>query len=322
MMIEANVDGQIVTAIYERKPCFLATPEWRDIAFDKTGLSYDDCLHTDLIQYMADLPGILKDLKDLKEPTTFRNVNDHFVYGIDPNLEVNVHLDEPWSNSCPSLDFSPNSFESLDFLEDLQPVDVPYPISTSVCAHSPARTALVQRVRKLKELLCDLGMQMNAKLANSSAAIELPSIDQDSPIPTSYHFTSWRDMTGYSCFWSMIILTNKVMLRLIPPYDPNVYALQSENRSIAFEICKTWEDAWANKPIGALHTGLSFVVAYEYCKPDVQEWIIRGMNSLLDYQMVDAFRWSDEVIAMMSGKLSGEGPDLSFSHVHSSKEPF
>jgi hypothetical protein len=45
------------------------------------------------------------------------------------------------------------------------------------------------------------------------------------------------------------------------------------------------------------------------------------MNSLLDYQMVDAFRWSDEVIAMMSGKLAGEGPDLVFSNVNLSKKP-
>jgi hypothetical protein len=269
---------------------------------------------------MADLPGILKELKDLREQHFFQSMNNN-PYSIDPILEVNVRLGDAWSESCPSLDLSPNSFESLDFLQDLQPVDVPYPINSSVCAHSPARTALVRRVRKLKELLYDLGIQMNAKLANGSAAIEVPSVDQASPIPTSYHFTSWRDMTGYSCFWSMIILTNKVMLQLIRPFDPMTYGLQSENRSIAFEICKTWQDAWASKPIGALHTGLSFVVAYEYCEPDVQEWIIRGMNSLLDYQMVDAFRWSDEVIAMMSGKLSGEGPGLSFSNVQSSKDP-
>lgn len=117
---------------------------------------------------------------------------------------------------------------------------------------------------------------------------------------------SWRDMTGYSCFWSLVILANKIMMRLSSPYDLHINELQSECRSVAFEICKTWEDAWASKPIGALHTGLSFVVAYEYCQPEVQEWIIRGMNSLLDYQMVDAFRWSDEVMSEMSGKFAGD----------------
>jgi hypothetical protein len=127
-------------------------------------------------------------------------------------------------------------------------------------------------------------------------------------------------MTGYSCFWSLQILVNKVMMRLLPPFDPRIYELQSESRAVAAEICKTWEDAWASKPIGALHTGLSFVVAYDYCAPKVQEWIINGMNSLLDFQRVDTFRWSEEVIEMMSGKLAGEGPDLIFSHGSIQKE--
>jgi hypothetical protein len=110
------------------------------------------------------------------------------------------------------------------------------------------------------------------------------------------------------------------MMRLLPPFDPKIYELQAESRSVAAEICKTWEDAWASKPIGALHTGLSFVVAYDYCTADVQEWILSGMNSLLDFQRVDTFRWSEEVIAMMSGKLAGEGPDLIFSHSNIEKE--
>jgi hypothetical protein len=308
-----------VTSIYERKPCFLASPEWRDIAFDKTGLSVDDCLHADLIQYMADLPGILKDLKELNNQSGDQPMNDVVNFPVHLNVE-SVNYDQTMSDNCPSLDCSPNSFESLDFLDELQPVDAPYSIASDDYASSPARAALIHRVQALKDALYELGSHMNAKLANGSTAIELPSIEEDSPVPTTYHFTSWRDMTGYSCFWSMMILTNKVMMRLLPPFDPYVYELQSECRSIAFEICKTWEDAWASKPIGALHTGLSFVVAYEYCNPDVQEWIIKGMNSLLDYQMVDAFRWSDEVMSMMSGKLAGEGPDLSFSNPGISKE--
>ncbi|KAH7080795.1 hypothetical protein FB567DRAFT_595132 [Paraphoma chrysanthemicola] len=321
-ILRFNRGGIIVTSIYERKPCFLASPEWRDIAFDKTGLSFDDCLHIDLIQHMAELPGILKDLKYLKTQYDFQPVSNILNYDLtfDSNVAVDLNVSETLSDTCPSLDFSPDSFDSLDFLNDLEPVDHPFPPSAPVCGTTPARVALLVKVQTLKDALYKLGNHLNAKLANGATAIELPSIEENTPVPMSYHFTSWRDMTGYSCFWSMLILTNKVMMRLLPPFDPVIYDLQSENRSIAFEICKTWEDAWASKPIGALHTGLSFVVAYEYCKPDVQEWIIKGMNSLLDYQMVDAFRWSDEVIAMMSGKLAGEGPDLVFSNVSVPKE--
>jgi hypothetical protein len=307
-----------VTSIYERKPCFLASPEWRDIAFDKTGLSLDNCLNADLIQYMADLPGILRDLKELDNQPAHPS-EDMFHFDLEMNVESSINYDESSSDNCPSLDFSPQSFDSLDFINDLQPVDAAYMYGTTEEYHSPTRSALLHRVHALKDALYELGSHMNAKLANGLTAVELPSMNEDSPVFTSYHFTSWRDMTGYSCFWSMLILTNKVMMRLLPAYDPYAYELQAECRSVAFEICKTWEDAWASKPIGALHTGLSFVVAYEYCKPDVQDWIIKSLNSLLDYQMVDAFRWSDDVISMMSGKLAGEGPDLVFSHVNVSE---
>jgi hypothetical protein len=296
-------------------------PEWRDIAFDKTGLSFDDCLHADLIHYMADFPGILKDVKDLNNQPIYEPASDMIGFNLDPNLDINGGSDDNSSDTCPPLDFSPDSLvDSLEFLNDMQPIEVPYSTGTMDYTYTMARRALLCRVQDLKDSLYHLGIHLNAKLANGATAIELPSIEENSPVPTTYHFITWRDMTGYSCFWSLLILTNKVLMRLLPRFDPFVYELESECRSVAFEICKTWEDAWASKPIGALHTGLSFVVAYEYCKPDVQEWIISGMNSLLDYQMVNAFRWSEEVIAMMSGKLAGEGPDLSFSHVNVEKE--
>jgi hypothetical protein len=302
-----------VTAIYERKPCFLTLPEWRNIAFDKTELDFDDCLNTDLIQYMAELPSILRDMKELDNQFAGQPINEVVAF----DMAVNSAGDEALSDTsrCPSLDYSPNSYDSLDFLNDLHPVDAPYPTGASQSSYSPARLALLSRVQSVKEALYELGTHMNEKLGNGTTAVELPSIEENSPVSTTYHFTSWRDMTGYSCFWSMLILINKVMMRLLPLFDPDIYSLQAECQSVAHEICKTWEDAWASKPIGALHTGLSFVVAYEFCKPDVQDWILRSMNSLLDYQMVDAFRWSDRVIAIMSEKLAGEGPDLVFSNL-------
>jgi hypothetical protein len=269
---------------------------------------------------MADLPGILKDVKELNNHPSYEPTSHILDFTIDPSLDINGNADDTLPDTCPPLVFSPGSLDSLEFFSDQQPVDIPYPVGAPECAQSAPRIALLRRVQELKDALYNLGIDMNVKLANGAAAVELPSVEENCPVSTSYHFTSWRDMTGYSCFWSLLILTNKVMMRLLPPFDPLIHGLQSECRSVAFEICKTWEDAWANKPIGALHTGLSFVVAYEYCKSDVQNWIICGMNSLLDYQMVNAFRWSGEVIAMMSRKLAGEGPDLSFSHVPMQKE--
>jgi hypothetical protein len=305
---------QIINAIYKRKSCFLTSAEWGRLAFDKTGLDFEESLAADFMRYMAEIQG----LKELSTSSTLESVYHMRDFNIDPNLDGNFSLDDTLSDKCPSLDFSPHSYDSLDYLNDVQPVDISYGITG--LSHCPARVALLHRVQNLKSALYDLKVHLNAKLANGSTAIELPSIEENSPTPTSYHFTSWMDMTRYSCFWSLIIMTNKVMMRLLPPFDSAIYGLQSECKFMAREICKTWEDAWASKPIGGLHVGLSFVVAYEYCEQDVQEWIISSLNSLLDFQGVDAFRWTERVIAMLAGKLTGEGPDVGFSHVDLPKE--
>lgn len=296
---------KIITSIYERKPCFLTTPEWRDIAFDKTGLSFDDCLYTEILHRMADFPALLKELKEL-DALAIPPMGDLLGYDFDLPASVEETIPE----SCPSLDFSPESFDpNLEFLND------PFPIDTSHL-YSSSRTTLLNKLHNLKEALGALGTHLTAKLADGSAAIELPAIEDGSPVPTAFHFTNWRVTVAYNCYWSLLILTNKIIMKLLPPYDPTYYAMEAECRTIALEICKTWEDAWASKPIGAFHTGLSFVMSYEFCTPDVQEWILSGLNALLDHQHVESFRWTDDVIQMMSGKLAGEGPDLVFSNVN------
>jgi hypothetical protein len=269
------------------------------------------------MQYMAELPGIFYELKELSNQSAFPSLD---ITGFD--LDTGDELHGSLSETPPSLNFSTDSYEDLDFLDDLQPIEASYPAHTATytCPHEPAREALLFRVHNLRDALHGLGNHMNAKLANGTAVSETTSRDESSPIHSTYHFNNWRDMTAYNCFWSVIILTNKVLMRLLPAFDPTICELQSECRSVALEICKTWEDAWASRPISAFHTGLSFVVAYEWCTPDVQQWVVRGLNSLLDYHMVDAFRWSDEVIAHMSSKLAGEGPDAAFFNIEVSDD--
>ncbi|RAR07581.1 dna-(apurinic or apyrimidinic site) lyase [Stemphylium lycopersici] len=316
-ILRFNRGGIIITCMYERKPCFLASPGWREIAFDKTGLGFDDCLNTDLMQYMAELPGIFNELKELGDQYVFQ-----------PSHTMNFNLSssgasyKSLSGTPSSLGFSTDSFDEVDFLDELQPIDASYRVDPTIhaCPYDPARAALLYKVRNLREALRILGGHMDEKLRNGTVVSETVPREKGSPMHTTYHFSNWRDMTAYNCFWSVVILTNKVLMRLLPPFDRTVYELQSECRAIALEICKTWEDAWASRPIGAFHTGLSFVVAYEYCTTEVQEWIIKGLNSLLDYQQVDAFRWSDEVITHMSSKLAGEGPDLAFSNIRVSED--
>ena len=132
----------------------------------------------------------------------------------------------------------------------------------------------------------------------------------DCPIRTAFHFTNSRITVAYNCFWALIILTNKVIMKLLPAYDQAIYQLQAECRTVAYNICKTWEQSWENKPIGAFHTGFSFVMANEFVDADVQTWIVNGLNALLNVQMVEAFRWNSSIISGMSDRLSGDGADL------------
>lgn len=259
---------------------------------------------------MASFPALLREMRDI-DRATLQPPNDHH---IGSEFDFTVNFDDNPSDSCPSLDFSTEDFQcNLDFLNES------YLLDPSYNTNSTPRTTLLSKLQALKEELRILGGHLAANIADGSAATESPSISHDSPIPTALHFTNWRVTVAYSCFWSLLILTNKLIMKLLQPYDSTYYGLEAESRTVALEICKTWEDAWASKPIGAFHTGLSFVMAYEFCTPDVQEWILRGLNGLLDHQAVDTFRWSDRMMATMSGKLAGEGPDLVFTHANVSK---
>ncbi|KAF2640029.1 hypothetical protein P280DRAFT_490424 [Massarina eburnea CBS 473.64] len=295
-ILKFNRGGIIITSIYERKPCFLTTPQWCDIAFDTTGLGFDDCLYTEVLHRMAEFPSLLEELKKLEDlengPT--ETLPEHNL-----GLASNVH-----GTFC---DFRPETFSpSLGYLSN--------PFATSN-TYETARSQFFDRLYHLKISLGDLGQHLTAKLADRSAAIELPAVEKDSPIPTAFHFSNWRVTVAYNCYWSLLILTNRLLCKLLPPHDPTRYALEAECQTVAYEICKTWEDAWATRPIGALHIPLSFVLAHEFCDPDVQEWILKGLNALLEQQHVNTFRWSDDVIQMMSGQLGGKGPDFVFSNV-------
>lgn len=226
---------------------------------------------------MADFPALLNELKELHALSTPPPpMNDLLSYDFD----LPVHTGESLSDPDPPLSFSPDNFDpDLEFLTD------PFPLDTSHL-YASARNTLLNKLHQMKEALGALGTHLTAKLSDGSAAIELPAIEDSSPISTAFHFTNWRVTVAYNCYWSLLILTNKLIMKLLPPYDPTYYALEAECRTVALEICKTWEDAWASKPIGAFHTGLSFVMAYEFCTPDVQEWILNGLNALLDQQLV------------------------------------
>ena len=291
------------------------------MAFDDHGLSFDERLHTDLLRAFAQLPDILKDLKTLKEyRTTSVNADESTRHDscVGPNLGQDLDFEHSPPDTCPSLDFSVDSFDNVEL-----PLEVPNEgkINGGVSsAYLSAHEDVLYKVRNLRDSFCALGVNMNAKFNNGTTAIESPAIEEGSPIATAYHFSCWRDNVGYNSFWALCIMVNEYLIKLLPPSDPIISILESESRFLALEICKTWEEAWSTKPIGALHTAFSFVMAYEYVMPDIQAWILRGLNSLLDFQCVDTFRWTDDVIRLMSGRLTGDGLDTIFSNLSATKE--
>jgi hypothetical protein len=292
-----------VASVYARDTCFLTTPEWRDVVFDRNGLTFDECLHADLLQTFAEIPRLLKELGDAAESTQ-RSTLD---------LEIDSYdLEEAPSDRCPSLDFSAASFDDHEFISDTHSASQSYSLN-SPPVYSPARLELLAKAQGLRNSFCALGVHLNNRRTDGITIVELPSRDKNSPFPSMYHFNSWRDNVAYSTYWSLCILTNKIIMQLLPAFDSAVFTLELENRALATEICKTWEGSWQSKPIGTLHTALSFVMAYEYCTPEAQEWILQGMNSLLDYQMVDAFRWTHENILGSSAQLAGESPQANLS---------
>ncbi|KAJ4984708.1 hypothetical protein SVAN01_09822 [Stagonosporopsis vannaccii] len=324
-ILRFNRGGIIVSACYEREPCFLATPEWRDVAFDDKGLGFDERLHTDLLRAFSQLPDILRDLKNLNTYRTPYSNRGNIMRSdscIDPNLDVDISLDfsQSPSNTCPSLDYSVDSYDNVDFPSE--PSNDGISRGAAPLAYISAREDVLCKIRSLRDAFCRLGVNMDAKFNNGTTVVELPSVEAGSPIATAYHFSSWRDNVAYNSFWALCIMVNEYLIKLLPPCNPIIGVLEAESRSLALEICKTWEEAWSTKPIGALHTSFSFVMAYEYVSPEIQEWILGGLNALLDYQRVDAtaFRWTDEVIRMMSGRLTGDGQDTIFSNVSVTKE--
>ncbi|CAN9431648.1 unnamed protein product [Alternaria alternata] len=127
------------------------------------------------------------------------------------DFSSNDELCKSLSDTPPSLDFSTDSFEETDFLEDLRPIKTSYPINASpyTYPYESARTTLLYKVYNLKDAVRSLGEHLNAKLTNGIAISETPAREKNSPMQTAYHFNNWRDMTAYNCFWSVVILTNK-----------------------------------------------------------------------------------------------------------------
>ncbi|KAL1593896.1 hypothetical protein SLS60_010629 [Paraconiothyrium brasiliense] len=293
---------KIVTSIYNTESCFLLSPEWRDIAFDNTASSLEEHLYTNVLSLLAELSVLLKDLKELnpllmpiKQPPN--NILAKQSFDIEGTLRQYLSPDTDQETANTPLTAS-----------DLEYISVPDPQMESRLRES---YPLLNKAYALKSSLHTTAAQLGCHLTDGSFAQELPSYGPSNPLPTFYRFPRWRTARVYTIHWSLTILLNKTLLKLLPQRDPSRYALEAECRTVALEICKSWENAWANRPIGACHVWLGFVVAYEFCGDEVQTWVLESLNRLLEYQGVGEWKWTEEVVGLMCKRLMGEGDVLS-----------
>ncbi|KAF2445817.1 hypothetical protein P171DRAFT_443417 [Karstenula rhodostoma CBS 690.94] len=239
--------GIIVTSIYKSEPPFLSSPGWREVAFDNTDSSPEERLYTEVLHLMAKLSVLLKDVKELTAATYQPPPGAHTAKAFREDDVVPQYL-------APDVDletaYSLHTDPDLSYTQPANPHFEPTPT-----------LPLLEEVYALKNALNTTGVQLKSRLADGSFALELPSLDPTNPIPTAYRFPHWRTARIYTIYWSITILVNKTLLKLLPSRDPVRYALEAECRTVALEICKTWDNAWANRPIGACHVWLGFVVA-------------------------------------------------------------
>ncbi|ORY01062.1 hypothetical protein BCR34DRAFT_101531 [Clohesyomyces aquaticus] len=314
-----NRGGIIITSIYQRKPCFLTSPAWRGMVFDKTGLNHEGRLYTDVLKHMADFPALLKEFKDLEDQDEkVPPLMDFFV----PEMQIPA-IGDDLPDMYGNFGSSPEGFE---FECDPRYYSQPY-YTNPTCTYfngpsisSNPRARLLHKLQTLKENLSRLGDSLSENLNNGSAGRQFSSIGIDTPIPHYFEFKDTRVAVAYNCFWSLLILTNKLIMKTMSPLDLDTsYHLKSECGDLAMQICKSWKDAWERKPIGAYHTNLSFVLAYEFTTPVVQTWVLKCLNSLLEQQGPGSFHWTAAAIKLMSGKLCGEGADLVINHPKATK---
>lgn len=292
--------------MYKSRPCFLLSQEWRDIAFDSAEVDLDESLYTDVLKLLAELSVLLKGRNELsKSPMpTFHPPGgvlgkqhypeDETVKSyLDPDF--NIEMDSVLHKDSDAEWLHPRIWSGPEV--STQHTNEPYLDESHV---------LLTKAYALKGSLCSKSTQLTTRLSD----LEHDSAESDSPVATSYQFTHWRTARIYTIYWSLCILVNKFVANILPPSDPYIYSLETECRTVALEICKTWENAWANRPIGASQVWLGFVVAYEYCDEHVRRWILSALNRLLDDQGVREWRWTGELMEAMNKRLMGEGDAL------------
>ncbi|OAG03637.1 uncharacterized protein CC84DRAFT_1197332 [Paraphaeosphaeria sporulosa] len=304
--------GIIVTSIYKSEPSFLSMPGWRHVAFDNTKSNIEESLYTEVLHLMSQLSVLLKEVKELQTLTEAT---------CQPSSSLDTKNLFPEDDVLPRYPAPHTDFETAyttyigPELSHTQPTNLHFEPGQPLSLQDPPSThPLLEKAYALKASLDTTSAQLQSHLQDGTFALPLPALDPAAPFPTAYRFPHWRTARIYTIQWSLTILVAKTLLKLLPEHDPVRYALEAECRAVALEICKTWDNAWANRPIGACHVWLGFVVAYEFCSVEARGWVLGALNRFLMDQGVEGWRWTEEVVGAMNRRLMGEGEGFVSGH--------
>lgn len=290
--------------------------EWSGVAFDKTNAPLDECLWIDVEHAMADFSVLLKQMNNLERCSTpMSQFPDDF--------PVEQYLFNDFVPFGYSSEVSESHFQDIPCGTLLGPdLNHTYMHTPDLASDTFLKDDLLQKLFVLKASFTEINIRLTTSIHDGTFATELPSSEPSNPLPTSYAFTHWRVACVYTTSWAFTILVNKAIIKLLQPTplplqqsvsttSSTLYALDAESRHLALELCKTWESAWLNRPIGACHVWLGHVVAFEYCPSEVQAWVLECLNRLLQEQGVREWQWTEDLIEMSCRKLMGEGDTLS-----------
>ncbi|CAI6335067.1 unnamed protein product [Periconia digitata] len=288
-ILQCSTRSIILTSIYDRKRCFLASLEWQGAAFSSNRLGSDPNAEIELLRLAADVPGFLGDMEELGMNGLDQNAD--MPQALQSNLVV-----ERYSSSEQTLgNIAPirATFPTSAFLPSLESLFLkkrcPSPKNPS--------SSLLEKLYRFKEELQEIDIALKANVLRESFGIDLATPDLCSHI-SDEHTAAISNLSN-----ALHLTVNRMIMELLPPHKPMYYAMEAESRTVALKIYKMMQWGSTNNGIsGASKTSLSLVMAYEYCTPHMQERVLKEMNaSLGEYE----FRWSHDMMRGMSRRLFG-----------------
>ncbi|PVI02204.1 hypothetical protein DM02DRAFT_590029 [Periconia macrospinosa] len=271
-----------MSCVYDRRHCFLAAPEWDDIAFNRADSFSCEGARQELMRLSATLPGFLCDMQDQ---------NEHKMGRTSFNTDIDSVSEPTPLYACAKYDTYSN-----------EPVFIPRMDNTDfvngVRGSKKLRKALLDKLCRFKQALEDISASVEARTCDGLYKIGTSALTDFSGAPATLDIHHNHAVATFTLAGALLLASNRILMELLPSSEPLYYALEAKSRMKAYEICNTLRAAHDNRTLDSFSMSLSFIMAYEYCTPTMQEWMLEKMNASLM-----ATLWSDKLMHIMHEKF-------------------